>query len=369
MKVLVFISHYLPGFKSGGPVKTLKNMVDNLDYDFYIVTLNHDIDGEVYSIENKVWLSIFGSKIYYVNQADVNKSLFKKIINDVEPDFIYLNSFFDSIFSSKFIWINHHAKLFDKNKVVVAPRGEFGVNALKIKKIKKSIYLKLINFIGLYADIRVQASNQMEAEDIKRKLKCKEIKIASDIPNQISFEKTDCDSSQFKLIHLARISKIKNLLFCLEVLKSCKREVVFDIYGPIEDDNYWNLCLNQMVNMPSNIKVNYLGKLDPRNIQKIFSQYSLLFLPSLGENFCHVIAESFSYGVPVLISDQTPWKNLEDAKLGWDLSLDNAENFISLIDNFHETEIACLSKSEIYQNYLKYFQFDKILESNYQIFS
>lgn len=61
--------------------------------------------------------------------------------------------------------------------------------------------------------------------------------------------------------------------------------MVFDIYGPIEDNDYWNLCLNEIVNMPSNIKVNYLGKLDPEDIQKKFSQYNLLFLPSLVKIF------------------------------------------------------------------------------------
>lgn len=368
MNVLVFISHYLPGFKSGGPVKTLKNMVDNLDYNFHIVTLNHDIDGEIYNIESNTWLNIFGSKTYYVDPKNVNRSFFKNIINEVAPDFIYLNSFFDSVFSSKFMWLNYRGKLFDKNKVVVAPRGEFGDNALKIKKIKKNIYLNLINTIGLYSETRLQASNLMEAKDIEKKLKCKEIKIASDIPTQVSFKRAHFQNNQFKIIHLARISEIKNLLFCLQVLKFCRKELVFDIYGPIEDEDYWKSCLHEIKNMPNNIKVNYLGELDPENIQETFSKYSLLFLPSLGENFCHVIAESFSYGVPVLISDKTPWRNLTEANLGWDLSLDNIEYFVNIIDNFHETQIANISTLDIYYNYLKYFQFDKILESNYQIF-
>lgn len=213
MNILVSISHYLPGFKSGGPVKTLKNMVDNLNYNFHIVTLNCDIDGELYNVENNIWVDSFGSKIYYVDQHDVDKNFFKKIISEINPDFIYLNSFFDYVFSSKFIWINHFNKIFDKNKVVVAPRGEFGCNALKIKKIKKYIYLNLINFINLYSNIRVQASNEIEAIDISKNLKCKEIVIASDIPDQVSFEENTYYSNNFKIIHLARIAKIKIYYF------------------------------------------------------------------------------------------------------------------------------------------------------------
>ena len=38
----------------------------------------------------------------------------------------------------------------------------------------------------------------------------------------------------------------------------------------------------------------------------MFQEYDLLFLPTKGENFGHVILESMSAGTPVLISDTTP---------------------------------------------------------------
>ena len=42
-----------------------------------------------------------------------------------------------------------------------------------------------------------------------------------------------------------------------------------------------------------------------------------MFLPTLGENYCHAIAESIISGTPVLISDQTPWTQICNGKLGW----------------------------------------------------
>ena len=41
-KVLVFIDWYLPGYKAGGPVRSLANLVDHLRgrVDFHIVTRN-----------------------------------------------------------------------------------------------------------------------------------------------------------------------------------------------------------------------------------------------------------------------------------------------------------------------------------------
>ena len=46
------------------------------------------------------------------------------------------------------------------------------------------------------------------------------------------------------------------------------------------------------------------------SIVPLLSRHDLLFLPTAGENFGHVILEAMQAGVPVLISDKTLWKNL-----------------------------------------------------------
>jgi glycosyltransferase involved in cell wall biosynthesis len=59
--------------------------------------------------------------------------------------------------------------------------------------------------------------------------------------------------------------------------------------------------------------------------------YDLFFLPTRGENYGHVILESFLAGTPALIADTTPWRNLEEAGIGWDLALDDEQGFVSRI--------------------------------------
>jgi hypothetical protein len=41
------------------------------------------------------------------------------------------------------------------------------------------------------------------------------------------------------------------------------------------------------------------------------AEYDLFLFPTLGENYGHVISEALASGCPVVISDQTPWRNLE----------------------------------------------------------
>ncbi|RMG75161.1 MAG: glycosyl transferase family 1, partial [Bacteroidetes bacterium] len=54
-------------------------------------------------------------------------------------------------------------------------------------------------------------------------------------------------------------------------------------------------------------------------------------LPTLGENFGHAIFEGLLAGLPVLISDRTPWRGLEAREIGWDLPLEQPEAFVRAI--------------------------------------
>lgn len=60
---------------------------------------------------------------------------------------------------------------------------------------------------------------------------------------------------------------------------------------------------------------------------QVVSQCHAMILPTEGENFGHAIFEAFGAGVPVIISDQTQWRNLSAQKAGWDLPLDQPEQF------------------------------------------
>jgi glycosyltransferase involved in cell wall biosynthesis len=53
--------------------------------------------------------------------------------------------------------------------------------------------------------------------------------------------------------------------------------------------------------------------------------------PTHGGNYGHVIAELLSVGTPVLLSDQTPWRDLTIDGLGRDLALENMDGFVKVI--------------------------------------
>lgn len=125
---------------------------------------------------------------------------------------------------------------------------------------------------------------------------------------------------------------MKNLNYALQVLTTVTENIQFDIYGPLEDQGYWAECESLISHLPDNVSISYCGSVMPADVQNTFSQYDLFFFPTKGENYGHVIAESVSMGTPVLLSDQTPWKNLENDGLGWDLPLGSPFAFSEKLD-------------------------------------
>tara|TARA_R110002124_G_scaffold59474_3_gene164281 strand:- start:251 stop:640 length:390 start_codon:yes stop_codon:yes gene_type:complete len=80
------------------------------------------------------------------------------------------------------------------------------------------------------------------------------------------------------------------------------------------------------------VQVKYQGTLTPDQVVESLSGYDVFFFPTKGENYGHVIAEALCAGLPILIADTTPWKNLQQKGIGWDLPLKNPTAFSSVLD-------------------------------------
>ena len=108
---------------------------------------------------------------------------------------------------------------------------------------------------------------------------------------------------------------------------------------------YWNACEELIKNLPLHVVVNYKGQLKPGEVVDTLSMYDLFFMPTKGENYGHVIAEALCAGLPILISDATPWRDLEDKGIGWDISLESPEEYSLAIEK------AFLMSAESYKEY------------------
>lgn len=334
VKVLVYSAFYLPGYKGGGPIKTIANLVattsNEIAYD--IVTRDRDLGDKTPYTEVKpnCWTTLEGVNIFYAtpNLQGLVYAWIQALRSDY--DVVYLNSFFSPSFSFVPLLL---AKI-RKKKVILGPRGEFSPGALRLKKSKKRMFIRVFKALFLDRGTIFQASTEFEAQEIKKTIGEKvEIFVAEDIglyPEQISITPKNADF--LKLVFVSRISPKKNLSYALETLKGLRCNVTFDIFGPVEDQEHWAQCVKIIDSLPKHVKVNYRGELFPRDVLKALSRYDLFFLPTSGENYGHVIAEALSAGLPVLIADTTPWRNLKKDGIGWDLPLNRMELFSEAIE-------------------------------------
>ncbi|ELC8389847.1 glycosyltransferase [Clostridium perfringens] len=337
--VLILTGQYLPGFKGGGPIKSISNIVEHLgeEFNFKIITSDRDLgDREGYkNIEFNKWIKFNGVDVIYLEPSKQKFSDMKRIINGIDYDVMYLTGYFSHKFTLIPI-ILRRLRLIKRKKVILAPRGDFSPGALKNKELKKRIFINVSKFIGLYKNIKWHATSEHEKFDIERIYgnKCR-IYIANNLPKKNIKKyknKSKKEVGKLSIVFISRISPKKNIIYSLELLKNIHDiEINFDIYGPIEDKDYWKRCEEIIKILPRNIHVAYNGNLNPDDVAKKFSDYNLFLFPTMGENFGHVILEAIIGSCPLLISNKTPWLGLEEKGVGFDVPIERNDLFIKYI--------------------------------------
>lgn len=334
ISILAFSSYYLPGYKGGGPIKTLKNLFDKagLDLSFRLIAGDRDLGDDIRYTQVCYgdWNRLGNESVFYLEGGLKGLRQVISLMRKTDYDIVYLNSFFSFRYSIFPLLIS---KVLGR-KVLLGPRGEFSMGALALKRRKKLFFIRLYKVLGLHRGVVFQASSQYEEEDIRNVLgDAAEVKIAEDIGAQEFAQQIRRRSNgSLRVVFLSRISPKKNLLAALDILKMVQQPVEYDIYGPIEDHDYWVQCLAAIDALPLNVRVKYKGELHPEQVVRTLSGYDLFFMPTKGENYGHVIAEALCAGLPILIANTTPWRGLQQKGIGWDLSIDAPMQFSAIID-------------------------------------
>ena len=344
LKVLIFCNYYTPGFRGGGPIRTVSNLVKILghDFDFYVVTTDRDIgDDETYkTVKRYQWSAVGLARVFYVEPRLKGILKISSLLKTNRFDVLYLNgcySFQFSIFPLLAMRLLHR-----QVPIILGPRGEFSSGALSIKAFKKYLFFFVVRLFGIYKKIIWHASTAYEATDIQKVIGGDAlIRVAVDlatIGENVSFLPR-VQGAPLRVVFISRISPKKNLLGALGMLRGLVKFVRFDVYGPVEDVDYWADCCKAAELLPANIVFSYCGSLTPEEVADTLAGYDLFFFPTFGENYGHVIAEALSAGVPVLLSDTTPWRDLEQKNLGWDIPLDQSDRFASCIEECCEKPV------------------------------
>lgn len=230
---------------------------------------------------------------------------------------------------------------------------------------------------GGAAPIIWSVSSEDELRDTRKYLGeeiVKEYIIAEDLPRKICFSKSlekagrRNEDQTLMVVFLSRISPKKNLDYCADILNHrYSKPIQFDIYGTLEDKEYWKKCQEKFKNVPSTVSVRYCGELHPDNVIQKLSDYDVFLFPTKGENYGHVIYESLASGCISVISDTTPWKGFEEAGCGKIVTIDNLIGFQSAIEEIcsrNTTELIEMKKNAV--NYAEKTYTESVSSSGYK---
>ena len=348
-KLLILTDWFAPGYKAGGPIQSCVNLcaVLNTKYDIYVLTMDtdHGVAEPYPGIEADKWIHDAGLNInvYYLRKKHLAQKKISEQIKYINADVVYLNHLFSPFFVIHPLLLKYRGVI--KSKVVVCPRGALYDSALSLKRYKKKPLLLLYKWMGIQNKVTFHATNKREQKEIEKYFPGSKIIVADNLPNtkQADFKSINKEQGKLSCIFIARIVPIKNLLFLLNVLQNIKEQVELTVVGPVENESYWIECKNVINKLPGNISVDYIGPKQNSELNRLIQQHHLFILPTTGENFGHSIFESLLAGRPVLISDQTPWLQLQKDNAGWDLPLDRGkfEDAIRRAANFNQQQFDC----------------------------
>ena len=358
-KVLVLADYYAPVCEATGPVSSLKAIMNALsgDLEFYLLTRfkGKKIKQITSQVTSNIWIDrgeCFAR--YNKNNFDLLRTLFKSVLSS-EYQTLYCNSFFSLYYSIIPLAINKSLRRRGIQNIVVSPRGELSKDALSIKPLRKKIFLTLAKLVNLHDSISWHVTSESEKKDLLEIFV--DAKVIA-VPNLIDY---DCDykinNSKFigqaKLVFLSRIVEIKNLLIVVKSLQFVSSPVAFDIYGPVEDERYWNECKALMKMLPDNVTCNYKGVVEKKCVRDVLSGYQLLVAPSRSENFGHVLVEAMSAGVALIIGKNTPWSKLPLYDAGFVIDHEDPKELAKVIDEYIGLTVS--SKVNIANNVTKFF--------------
>lgn len=334
----VFTTYFEPAVNGGGPIRTLSALISNVPskYSVRVVTSDTDLGMTApLDVRPDVWTPYGDALVYYTSSASWWSYLRAlRSLRVEKPWVIYLNSVFAPRFSI-IPALLHRFGWFGKSALLIAPRGEFGDGALRIKSKKKHAYLSIASPLFSRTSVSWHASSASEARDIRRVMgDSSRVLIREDetsLPVE-PFPGVLAVGGPLRLVFVGRIVPIKGLDILLQGIAGLRPDIHLDVIGPAEDVSYARRCRELADTLRANVSVAFRGPMSHSDILDELETYHLMVMPSRGENFGHVIAEGLSRSLPVFCSAQTPWSEILSAGGGRVLTSNTSSEWGRQID-------------------------------------
>jgi glycosyltransferase involved in cell wall biosynthesis len=330
--VLVLLGCFNKATEASGPTQSMIGNARALATRFRFRVVGHSAEGDV----PMQWTEMSGVERLPLPANPLLPGRLRQIIRETPHDLLVCTSFFDRALTIPALLLRRLGMI-PRTPMLLAPRGEFSAGALQLKWGRKAKFIALAERLQLLRDVHIQATDQIEAEAIRKALpSAPSILIGPNVRHAAGLppHRPRASGRPLRIAFLSRIDVKKNLHVALKLLGNASIDAEFTIIGPVSDHRYWRECQAIAAGIPPNISVKVRGAIPASEVIGELARHDLFLLPTAGENYGHAIVDAFVAGTPVMISDQTPWRGLCEVRAGIDLPLGEPEQWLEWLRRF-----------------------------------
>ena len=349
-RVLIVYRSYFPSLSHLGPATAIRNLIDNMsgEYDFHVLTLNYEFATGEPLFGGGVHREMRGSSVIeYVPRGWRGWRILAQRLRE-NFDVVDIHCAFDprlAIPALLLQWMGYAPR----SRIFHTPHGIFMDVIMSAGALKKRLFCDLTDILGLYRRVVHLAGSPLEEHDIRRNHhRPHEVRMVSQFVESVAKYRNERRKSpdELRIAFVGRVTVQKNLCFALDVLGRLTVSSSLDIFGEVGDDAYARQCVERVKAGVGRCDVTFKGNLEKHRLFEQLAQYDVLFHPTLGENFGHSIVEALMLGVPVLISDKSPWTDVAASNAGWALSLSEPAAFVEKLEALHAMDEGWPAMSE-----------------------
>jgi len=360
MRICLVSSSFYPATFYGGPISACWDLSKKLvekGNEIYVSTTNANGTKKLDIECNRYLEKSTNVLVKYYNEQLLNKFSFSFLFgiwSDIKKsEVVYVQYLFHYT-----VLLALLCSIIQSKQIIICPRGSFSVFTLSNKFIFiKSLWLSL--FIRpILSKIKWQASSYLEEFDILRRFPKAKVSVINDGVDCLSFQNAT-ESTRENLMQKftdKTFSEVSSLFFSMGRLHKIKGfDVIIDAFSLFlmdhknaklliagDDNGIKDELLSQIKNLDLSDSIFLIGSVNFEDKKLLLSNCDVFTLASEFESFGIVIAEALACGVPVVVSNKTPWKDIEANNCG--IFADNEKNsfynaFLKIINEKYDKNL------------------------------
>ncbi len=198
-------------------------------------------------------------------------------------------------------------------------RGSFDDLQSKMTPAIKSLWLKICGLFIQTDRVTIHATTDQEREATEKvfsKTSYAIIPNGVESPTKLPAREGRLPDGKLRLMFMGRLAPKKGVENLLQAIAKVSIPVSLDVYGSSTIGQGGSSYGEDLIKLAKQLdildsKVRFCGQAKGEAKNRAYLEADVCVIPSYSENFCIVVAEALSMGMPVIVSDSLAWGEVE----------------------------------------------------------